>query len=98
VGRLEEVPAAACEVALEVADAFAGGLAFCAFAGEVVAHLGVAPGSGDRDAVDGGVDLAVAAAVEPVAVGVAGADGDGCQPGGAGELGVCGEALGDLCY
>jgi hypothetical protein len=36
----------------------------------------VATGAGDGDAVDGGVDLAVAASIEAVAVGVAGADGD----------------------
>ena len=63
-------------------------------AGDVVAGLGVAAGAGDGDAVDGGVDLAVAAAVEAVAVGLAGADGDRRQAGGAGELGVGGEAAG----
>ena len=41
-----------------------------------------------------GVDLAVAAAIEAVAVGLAGADRDRREPGGAGELGVGGEALG----
>ena len=64
------------EVALEAADGFLGGLAFGAFAVEVGAGFGVAAGAGDRDAVDGGVDLAVAAAVEAVAVGFAGADWD----------------------
>jgi hypothetical protein len=33
---LEEVPAAAGEVALGAADGFFGALAFCAFAGDVV--------------------------------------------------------------
>jgi len=47
------------------------GLAFGGLAGDVVACLGVAAGAGDRDAVDGGVDLTVAAAIEPVAVCVA---------------------------
>ena len=56
--------------------------------------LGVAAHAGDGDAVDGGVDLAVAAAVEAMAVGVAGADGDRGDAAGAGELGVAGEALG----
>jgi hypothetical protein len=54
----------------------------------------VAARAGDGDAVDGGVDLAVAAAVEAVAVGLAGADRDRCDAAGAGELGVGGEALG----
>ena len=94
VGRLEEVPDAAGEVAFEAADGFFGGLAFGAFAGEVVLGFGVAAGAGDGDAVNGGVDLAVAAAVEAVAVGVAGADRDRGDAGGAGELGVGGEAAG----
>ena len=61
------MPDAAGEVAFEAADGFSGGFAFGAFAGEVVAGFGVTAGAGDRDAVDGGVDLAVAAAVEAVA-------------------------------
>src|SRR3954470_16020905 len=85
---LEEVPEAAGEVAFEAADGFFGALAFGAFAGDVVLGLGVAAQAGDGDAVDGRVDLAVAAAVEPVAVGLAGADGDRSDAGGAGELGV----------
>ena len=67
-GRLEQVPDAACEVAFEAADRFAVGLAFGAFAGDVGAGFGVAAGAGDGDAVNGGVDLAVAAAIEAVAV------------------------------
>jgi hypothetical protein len=52
----------------------------------------------DRDAVDGGVDLAVAAAVGAVAVGVARADRDRRDPTGSCALGVAAEALsaGDL--
>ena len=67
-GALEEVPDAAGEVALEAADGFLGALAFGAFAGDVVLRLGVAAQPGDGDAVDRRVDLAVAAAVEPVAI------------------------------
>ena len=66
-GRLEQVPDAACEVALEAADHVAVGLALGAFAGDVGLGLVVAAGAGDRDAMNGGVDLAVAAAVEAVA-------------------------------
>ena len=54
----------------------------------------MAAGAGDGDAMDRGVDLAVAAAVQPVAVGAAGADRDRSDAGGAGELGVGGEAPG----
>ena len=88
VGRLEEVPDAAGEVAFEAADGFFGALAFGAFAGDVVLGLGVAAQAGDGDAVDGGVDLAVAAAIESVAVGLAGTDGDRRDAGGSSELGV----------
>src|SRR5512132_2650582 len=94
VGRLEEVPDAAGEVALEAADGFFGALAFGAFAGDVVLGLGVAAQAGDGDAMDRGVDLAVAAAVEAVAVGLAGADGDRRDAGSAGELGVSREPSG----
>src|SRR5918997_477093 len=66
VGRLEEVPEAAGEVAFEAAHGFESGLAFGAFAGDVVEGFGVAARAGERDPVDGGVELAVAAAVESV--------------------------------
>ena len=54
----------------------------------------MAAGAGDGDAVDGRVELSVAAAVEAMAVSLARADGDRSDPTGAGELGVAGEALG----
>ncbi len=58
---LEQSPDVAGEVALEAADRFAGALAFAASAVDVVARLGVAARAGDDDAVQRGVDLAVAA-------------------------------------
>ena len=82
------MPDAAGEVAFEAAHGFEAGLAFGAFAGEVVLGLGVAAGAGDGDAMDGRVDLAVAAAVEAMAVGLAGADGDRCDAARAGQVGV----------
>ena len=63
MGRLQEVPDAAGEVALEAAQCFAVGLAFFAFAFDVGLGFGMAAQPGDGDAVDGGVDLAVAATV-----------------------------------
>ena len=93
-GGLQEVPDAPGEVALEAADGFAGALAFGSFALEVGAGLGVAAGAGDGDAVNGSVDLAVAATVEPVAVGAAGAGRNRRDAGGTGELGVAGEPAG----
>jgi hypothetical protein len=90
----QEVPDAAGEVAFEAAHGFEAGLAFDAFAGQVVARFGVAAGAGQGDAVDGGVELSVAAAVKSVAVGLAGADGDRGDAGGAGELGLGGKAPG----
>jgi hypothetical protein len=80
------------EVAIEAADCFAVSLAIGGLAGDVVTGLGVAAGARDGDAVNRRVDLAVAAAVEPVAAGLARADGDRRNAGGAGELGVAGEA------
>src|SRR3954469_18310438 len=65
---VEDVPDAAGEVAFEAADRFSFALAFGELFGHVVAGLGVAARAGDGDAVQGGVDLAVAAAVEAVAV------------------------------
>jgi hypothetical protein len=92
------VPDAAGEVAFEAAERFAVGLAFGGLASDVGLRLGVAAGAGDGDAVDRGVDLAVAAAVEAVAVGLAGADRDRRESGRACELGVGREAggAGDL--
>jgi hypothetical protein len=81
-------------VAFEAADRFAVGLAFGGLAGDVGLCLGVAAGARDGDAVDRCVDLAVAAAVEAVAVGVARADRDRGEAGGAGEFRVGGEAAG----
>src|SRR3954451_11587510 len=57
-GRLEQVPDAAGEMALEAADGVAVGLAFGAFACDVGLGLGVATRACDGDAVYGGVDLA----------------------------------------
>jgi hypothetical protein len=88
VGRLEQVPDAAGEVAFEAADRFARALAFGSLAVQVGARLGMAAGTGDGDAMDRRVDLAVAAAVQAMAAGVARADRDRRQAGGAGELGV----------
>ena len=68
-GRVQQLPDAACEVALEAADRFAVGLAFGLLAGDELHRLGVAAGAGDGDAVDGRVDLAVAAAIESLAIG-----------------------------
>jgi hypothetical protein len=94
VGRLEKSPDAAGEVALEAADRFAGAFAFAAASLDVVAGLGVTAGACDDHAVKRGVDLAVAALVEALALRVARAGGDRRDAGGAGELGRCREALG----
>jgi hypothetical protein len=59
------------EEAFEAAERLAAALAFGAFALEVVASRRVVAALGDRDPVEGGVELAVAAAVEPVSLGAA---------------------------
>ena len=62
---MQQVPDAAGEVAFEAAHGFEVGLALAALAGEVVLCFWVASRAGECDAVDGGVELAVAAAVVP---------------------------------
>ena len=65
------------EVALGCSAGLAAGFAFGAFPFEVGAGVGVDADLGDGDAVDCGVELAVAAAVEAVSArGFAGAAGD----------------------
>src|SRR5215207_7343702 len=82
-----------CEVSFERAARFAWCLAFGDFAGEIGAGWWVVAGLDDGDAVKGGVELAVAAAVEPVAAGgLARAAGDGCGAAEAGEGGGVAEA------
>jgi hypothetical protein len=57
------------EVALEGASGFAWGFAFAEFAGEEGLGVGVVSLLDDGDAVERGVELAVAAAVQAVAPG-----------------------------
>ena len=94
VGGVEQAPDAASEVAFEAADRFLFGLALGVSAVEVAACGGVSAGFGERDDVEGAVELAVAAAVQSVAFGVAGAGGDRGGAGVAGEARVGREALG----
>ena len=78
------------EVAFEAADNLGGGLAFGAAAGDVGAGGSVPAQPDDGDAVEGGVGLEVAAAVEPVSGGLAGGGGDraGAADGGEGGFRV----------
>jgi hypothetical protein len=55
-------------LSFEAADRFASAFAFCSFALEVGACGRVDAGLGDRDSVERGVELAVAATVEPVSL------------------------------
>ena len=70
-----------------------GGFAFVLFAFEVGACGRVHAALGDGDAVQGAVELAVAAAVETVALVFAGAGVEWCDAGVAGELRIRGEAV-----
>ena len=92
-GGVEDSPDVAGEVTLEAADRFSLALAFGVLALEVGASGRVGACAGEGDDVDRAVQLAVAAAVQPVALGVAGAGGDGGDPGVAGEARVGREAL-----
>ena len=62
----------ASDVSLEAADGLAAGFAFGDAAGEVVAGACVPAQPGQGDAVEGGVGLSVAAAVEAATAGLAG--------------------------
>ena len=64
--RFECVEDGAGEESFEAADRFAACFAFGLFAFEVSAGFWVVARLGDRDSVEGGVELAVAAAVESV--------------------------------
>src|SRR4051794_12585771 len=66
--RLQGVEDDADEESFEAAECFASALAFASFALEVGACLGVVAGLCDRNPVERGVELPVAAAVEPVPV------------------------------
>ena len=64
----EQAVDGADEVAFEGAHGFSAGLAFAAAAGDVFAGGPVEAGLGERDHVQGGVELAVAGAVEAVSL------------------------------
>ena len=68
---MQETPDAAGEVAFEAAQSFAAAVAVGLFASEVGGGVRVQAALGDGKAVQRTVELAVAAAVETVAVGVA---------------------------
>ncbi len=70
-GAAEEGVDASDEVAFEAADRFALSFAALALFGDVDGGLGVVADSAEREHVDGVVELAVAAAVQAVAVGAA---------------------------
>jgi hypothetical protein len=69
--RFQCVEDDAGEQSFEAADRFAAALAFASFALEVGTRSWVLARLGDRDPVEGGVELAVAATVEPVALSAA---------------------------
>jgi hypothetical protein len=97
-GVSEEVVDASDEVAFEAADRFSVAFPVAALLGEVDRGPGVVEDLGEREHVEGVVELAVAAGIEAVAVGAFGGDGDGGASGEARELRVAGEPVdpGDL--
>jgi hypothetical protein len=82
------------EVALEAADRLDAALAFGLLASEVFACRGVASSAGDRDDVQRPVELALAAAVQAVAIVSAGGHRNRCHAGDSREVSVALEALG----
>src|ERR1700756_2994116 len=89
----EEGEDAADGVSFEAAQRLGGGLAGVALFGDVGGGFAVVGEFAEREHVDGVVELAVAAAVEAVAAGVARADGDRGAAGDPGEFGVGGEPV-----
>ena len=81
------------EVALEDARRFAGCLALGDAAGDVVACRRVVLAAVQDDGVEGAVELAVAAAAEPVADRLAARSGQGRDAGEAGEGGLGTDAI-----
>ena len=89
---LEKAPEVAGEVALEAADGFAAGHAFCLATLEVGDGGCVALPAAEDDGVQGAVELAVSATVEPEAALLAARRwdrGDTCE---AGEARFCGDS------
>src|SRR6476661_5325811 len=82
------------DVALEAAADLAGGLALGGAAGDVGPSPGAVGHAGQGDGVQGAVERAVAAAVEPVAYGAPAAGLEGAGPGQGGERGVVAAAAG----
>ena len=76
------------EVALEEPGGVAAAFAFGDASGDVVLGCGVVLASVEGDRVGGAVELAVAAAAEPVSGRLAAGGGDGCDAGEAGEAGL----------
>jgi hypothetical protein len=96
---VEAVVEVACEGALDAPSCLPRCLSVCEQARVVGGGFGVVAGAGERDDVERAVELAVAAAVEPVAL-LAGAGGvDGAGAGEGGEAGFAvhagGVAAGD---
>src|SRR5687768_12507999 len=89
--RLQEPEDAASEIALEAAQRFAAVLAFGALARDVGGGRGIQPRSRDGEAMQRAVELAVAAAIQAMAIGAPGGRGDRCHAACPGELGVAGE-------
>ena len=88
---LEESPDASCDEAFEASGGFSFGLAFAGSSGHVVLGFRAAALPGDRNEVEGPVELAIAASVEPMTVlALAGGHLDGS---GAAESGVRGFAV-----
>src|SRR5215203_501907 len=89
----EQVVEAACEVALEAAERSLFGFAFGFLARQVSLGGRVVAGAGDGDDVQRVVELAVAAAVKPVAVALPRGARNRCGAGLAGEARVASESL-----
>src|SRR5215212_3675865 len=87
VGGAEQVEGNPGEASLECSEGFHRGVSVGASALVVGPSESVEANLGDRDAVQGGVELPVTAAGEPVSVGLARGGGNGSDSGVHGEAG-----------
>src|SRR5215213_8996925 len=93
-GFAHEVVDLAGEVALDAADGLELGVALGGLAGDIGLGLGVNAHAGDGGHVQGPVGLTVAAAVEAVALGLAGGGGQRGDPAQHREAGLAADAAG----
>src|SRR6202521_4055554 len=94
VNAIEEPEQLPGKVPLEAASNVSSGLPFCGATSDVIACGLVVAAASEDDDVESRVELAVAAAIEPMTDGLSGGSGDRSDPGQGGKGGLIGQASG----